>query len=164
MPRFALPLAALALCSPALSAQPPGTPPDPLAGIRVVDAKAEKGKIRWLEMKSVPVRQKVQVTVNVNGVPMTQTREVTVIQVVPSTREHDLSKVKATDGAGKAVAADKLAELLKDATPVVLVSGTLPEKHRGLFKEKTLFVELPAPEPGKLVPAPGPALPAPTKG
>jgi hypothetical protein len=164
MSRFVLALGALALCAPPLPAQPPGPAPDPLAGIRVVEAKAEKGKIRWTEMKTVPVQQNVQVTVNVNGRNETQTRTVTVIQVVPLTREYDLSKVKVTDGAGKAVPADKVGELLKDATPVVLVTGTLPEKHRALFKEKTLFVEVPAPEPNKLVPAPAPAVPAPTKG
>lgn len=162
MPRFASLFAALALAAAAnlSSAQPP----DPLADLRVVDAKAEKGKVRWTEMKVVPVTQNEQVTVNVNGRNETQTLTVTTMQVVASTREYDLSKVKATDGAGKAVAADRLAELLKDSAPVVLVSGPLPEKHRALFKEKTLFVELPAAEPGKLVPAPALPAPVPAKG
>lgn len=157
MPRFASLFAALALAAAAnlVSAQPPGPP----AGIRVVDAKAEKGKVRWTEMKAVPVQQNVQVTVNVNGRNETQTLTVTAMQFVGSTSEYELSKVKVTDGAGKPVAADKLAGLLKDSTPVVLVTGMRPEKHRKLFKEKTLFVELPAAEPGKPVPAP--ALPAP---
>jgi hypothetical protein len=51
--------------------------------------------------------------------------------------------------------------LLKDSTPVVLVTGRLPEKHRTLFKEKTLFVELPEPGKGNAPPLP---VPAPRKG
>lgn len=160
MRRFVLTLAALALCALPLCAQSP----DSLAGLRVVDAKAEQGKIRWGEMKTVPVQQNVQVTVNVNGVPRTQTQTVVTMQVVGATSEYELAKVKVTDSAGKPVAADKLAGLLKDSTPVVLVTGTLPEKHRKLFKEKTLFVELPAAEPGKLVPAPALPAPVPAKG
>ncbi len=116
---------------------------------QVVDAKANKDKITWNETQAVPVQKEVVVTVNVNGMNVTEKRTVVVYEPVTITRELALKTVKVTDGTGKAVDAEKLAELLKDGKSVVLVSGPVAAKHRALFKDTTLFLELPAAAPPK---------------
>ena len=149
-----LAVSAVALLAPTVSAQP-GT-------FQVVDASVVKGKVQWLETQFVPVTKEVAVTVNINGKNVIEKRTVTVYETRTITREVDLKGAKVTDGAGKAVEADKVAELLKDKAPVVLVTGAVAEKHRKLFKETTVFVELPAPgpvAPGIVVPVPAPPVP-----
>jgi hypothetical protein len=143
-------LAAVALvAAPALAPAQPAT----LISFQFVDAKVDKDALTWTQTEQVPVAKEVVVEVVKNGVKFAEKRTVTVYQSVAVTRQADLTKVKATDGGGKAVAAEKLAELLKEPTLIVLASGPVPEKHRKLFREATLFVELPQPDVPK-VPAP----------
>ena len=166
MTRFAL-LSALALAAlphPRADAQPDAFFP---GSIRIIDAKADKGKLTWTEYATTPVVREIEVIVNMNGKQVATKQKVTVHEVVPVTKTADLKGAKATDAAGKAIDADKLAERLKESTPVVLVSGAVPAKHRALFKDTTVFVEFPQPKgppvpapPGVVVPAPVP-LPAP---
>ncbi len=110
----------------------------------------------WSELQLVHVTEEIVVEVEVNGMKVQEKRAVTVIKTATVTKSAELKTLKATDTNGKAIDADKLAELLKDKTPVVLLPGPMPEKHRGLFKDKTVFIELPA-----LTPAPLPPVPAP---
>jgi hypothetical protein len=145
---------AVALLASAVGAQP--------GSFQVVDVTVVKGKLQWTETQAIPVTKQIEVTVNVNGKNVVERRAVTVHEHISVTKEMDLKGTKVTDGAGKAIAADKVAELLKDKAPVVLVTGPVAEKHRKLFKETTVFVELPAPgpvAPGIVVPAPVPLPP-----
>lgn len=141
MPRLAAVLLA-ALIPGFAAAQVPGS-------LRIVDAKAERDKVQWTEYKTVPVQKPVTVEVVVNGMKVTEVRTVTVHETVVVTAAHELKTIKATDAAGKEIAADKLAELLKESTPVVVTTGPIAEKHRALFKDKVVFVELPGPMPPK---------------
>lgn len=167
MTRFALFAALVLLSAPAL-AQPPGPPG--LGGITIIDAKADKGKLAWTEYVAVPVQKEVERVVVANGKQVTVKQTVTVHEVVPVTKAVELKGLKVTDAAGKEIDADKVAERLKEATPVVLASGALPAKHRALFKDTTLFVEpLPPPAPkgpagAGAAPALPPEPPAPPKG
>jgi hypothetical protein len=146
-------LAALALATmlSARAAAQPGFP----GTFQVVDAKVEKDKLTWTDTKYVPEAREEAVEVVVNGMKVVQKRVVVVTVPVAEVRSVDLKGLKATDGAGKAVTADKLSELLKESTAVVLVSGAVPEKHRKLFKDTTLFLQLP---PENLVPVPLPSV------
>ncbi len=124
--------------------------------------KVEKDKLTWTETQMVPVAKEVAVTVVVNGVEKLEKRTVIAYETVAITRATALKDVKATDAAGKAIDAEKLAELLKETTAAVVTTGSLSEKHRALFKDKTVFVELPAPK-GLVPPPPIPVPVAPPK-
>ena len=117
------------------------------SGFQIVDAKVEKGKLTWSESKAVPVAKVVEVTVNINGRNIVEKRTVIEYMATTVTQAHDLKGLTATDANGKVIGADKLAELLKEPAPVVLVSGLISDKHRALFKDKTVFVELQLPKP-----------------
>ncbi len=96
----------------------------------------------------MPVRKVVEATVDVNGMNVVEKREVTVYESVTVARAFEPKQFKATDASGKAIDAEKLADPLKETAPVVLISGPIPEKHRALFKDRTVFVEvLPAAPP-----------------
>lgn len=138
MSRAAVLLAALA---PGLAA---AQGPDPF---RVVDAEAKKDRFFWTEGRAVPVTETVAVEVEVNGQKRVETRTVTRLVPETITRAADLNTLRVTDAAGKPIPADKIADRLKDATPVVLTTGPVPDKHRALFKDTTVFVELPAAGP-----------------
>jgi len=111
--------------------------------LRIVEATVADAKMQWTDCRSVPVTKTVAVEVEKNGAKVIETRTVTVFEKVSVVVEAELKTVKATDAAGKAIKADKLAELLKDSTPVVLTTEPLTEKQRALFKDKVIFVELP---------------------
>lgn len=146
---------AVAVLAPAGAFAQPGN-------FQVVEVKVNRDKLTWNETRAVPVRKVVEVTVNVNGMNVVEKREITVNEIVTFTKEIGLKTVKATDGAGKAVDAEKLAEALKDGKPVVVVSGPVAAKHRALFKDSTLFIQLPGDGPPTGVPGPGtaPVVPA----
>lgn len=147
-------LGAVALAPAVALAQPaPGE-------FQVIDVKANNGKITWNSVRAVPVRKVVEVTVNVNGMNVVEKREIVVNEFVTYASELALNKVKVTNGAGKAVDADKAAELLKGGGAVVLVSGPVAAKHRALFKETTLFIEMPVDLPPKGGPGTAPVVPA----
>jgi hypothetical protein len=162
--RYAILLAVAAFVSlPATAiAQPLGP-----GSLQVIDAKVEKDKLTWTETIAVPVTKEIAVEVRKNGMAFIEKRTVTVLEFQQITRTMELKTLKATDAAGKAIGADKLAEMLKESTPVVVAHAAIPEKHRKLFKETTVFVELPKPEVPKVpvpaqpivVPAPGGAPP-----
>lgn len=153
MTRLALISAAVlaALASPA-TAQP--------GGFRIVDVQVADGKLTWTEAvpvqveKAVPVVKEVTVEKELNGKKVVVVEKVTVNEKVVVTefvsvkRTTELKTVAVTDGAGKAVAADKVAERLGGA-PAVLLTGPLPAKHRALFKADTLFIEPAEPKGNK---------------
>jgi hypothetical protein len=155
MRRFALTLAALALGSLPLSAQPPGS-------FRFAELKADGGKVAWTETTYQTVQKQITVTVNRNGMNVNETQTVTEMVPLSVQRSVEVAKLKVTNGAGKAVDTEALAKLLKEPTAVVIVAAPPGEKQRKLFKETTLFVQLPAREPGKGA-APLP-VPVPRKG
>ena len=161
MVRFAvLAAVALAVMVPARATAQPA----PLS-FQFVDMKVEKDKLLWNDTVSVPVAKEIIVEVVQNGVKVLRTRTVTEYETRVVTRAMDLKGLKVTDATGKALDADKLAELLKEPTLVVVVSGgALPEKHRKLFKDTTIFIEMPKPETPKGPgggPLPAPAGPGP---
>jgi hypothetical protein len=148
-------LGAVALAPALALAQPaPG-------GYQIIDLKANNGKLMWNSVKAVPVQKEVEVTVNVDGKLVVEKRTVVVYEYVTYASEVALNKVKVTNGAGKAVDAEKAAELLKDGGAVVLVSGPVAAKHRALFKDTTLFIELPVELPPKGGPDTAPVVPLP---
>jgi ABC-type glycerol-3-phosphate transport system substrate-binding protein len=144
MTRFAL-LAALVLAAlpAAATAQPPG--------VRFATAGASGDTLTLSETVVVPVAKTVVVTVEINGKAVEQNQTVTTYEAQQIERKLTLKDAKVTDGRGKAVAADKLAERLKTPAAVVVVTVPLPPEHRKLFKDDTLFLDLsPAPaEPPK---------------
>ena len=132
-------------------------------GVKFVEASVDKDKLTWTETTYVPVTKTVEVQVVVGG--MTRTEKQTVTEMLPQqvTRSVELKNLKVADGAGKAIAADKVADALKESPTAVMTVGPLPERHRKLFKEKTVFVEIPAPKfpgppplPPGVVPPPPP--------
>lgn len=139
MARFAVPIA-LTILSLAPGTGAAAAPlPD---GLRIVDAVVEKDKLLWSETKFVPVEVEKTIEVLVGGKKVTQTVKVTEVRAESVRLTVELKGLKVTDGSGKALGDDKIAELLKEPVPVVLLSGPLPAKHRGLFKDKTVFIEL----------------------
>jgi 3-oxoacyl-ACP reductase-like protein len=112
---------------------------------RIVEAKVEKDHVQWTECKTVPVQKRVAVEVEKNGMRFIEMKTVTVNENISVVVAYDLKTLKATDAAGKAIAADKLAGLLKETPTVVVTTEPITEKHRALFKDKTVFLELPPP-------------------
>lgn len=126
-------------------------------GVQIVDAKVKDGKLIWTGYMPVSVEKEVEVVVMINGQQVKQVQKVVVTELVPIQQAEELKTLKATDGNGKAITADKLAELLKEGTSVVLVRTPVIDKHRKLFKDTTIFVELPGIAPPKgLEPLPPP--------
>jgi hypothetical protein len=126
----------------------PARADDPAAApFRIIDARVASGKLEWEEARTVAVPVVKQVQVVENGMVVVKNAVFMELVTVADKQAIEVKDLKATDVAGKAVAADTLADLLKEKTPVVLMTGPLPVKHRGLFKDKTVFVELPPPPP-----------------
>jgi hypothetical protein len=116
---------------------------------QIVDAKVEKDKIQWTECKTVPVQRVAAFEVEKDGMKFIENRTITVHEKITVVVTADLKTLKATDAVGKAIAADKLAGLLKD-TPAVITVGPIPEKFRALFKDKAVFLEAPPPKAVKI--------------
>jgi hypothetical protein len=139
---FAL-LFVAALTAPAAGQMPPV----------LATAKVEKGKLLLTRTETVLVPKEVSVEVIVNGKTVVEKRVVTELQTVQSVVAIPLKELKATDAAGEPIAAEKLTELLKDETPVVVATGEVPEKFRRLFRRDVVFIILPAVPTGKEPPA-----------
>lgn len=146
-------------------AQPPvafgGPPPNPA----LVIAKVDQGKLLVTDTKFVPVAKEVVAVVKTPDGKLVQVKKVVVThEVVSVTRAVLLSGVKATTAAGKEVPADKLADLLKDETVVMLGHVPLSEKLRKALKDDVLCLTVPMPvvaPGGTLLPPPPPPPPAP---
>jgi hypothetical protein len=137
---FAVSRATAVLLVAALAGPAPAQPP---GGLRIADAKVEKDQLHVTEMMTVPNSEKFTYEEVVNGMKVTKTGTRTTLVAVPVVTTVALKNVKATDAAGKAIAADNLAGLLKEEQAVVV--GPAPAKQRALFKDKTIFLELPPP-------------------
>jgi len=116
---------------------------------QIADAKVENDKVQWTECKTVPVQRMVAVEVEKDGMRFIENRTVTVHEKITVVVAFDLKTLTATDAAGKAIAADKLAGVLKESPTVVITAAPVAEKHRALFKDKVIFLELPPPKPAK---------------
>jgi hypothetical protein len=139
MTRFAPALLLFGLAGPA-TAQPIGA-----VNPQVVTARVENGSLVWATTQLLPVQKPVTVTVIVNGRPVTETRTVTELSRVTSDRSEAVKNVKATDGAGRALTAEQLAERLREDGVVVLHVGRLPDAFRRAFRDETILIELPGP-------------------
>jgi hypothetical protein len=119
--------------------------PDAAAVPRVVPARVEGEYLIWPEPKQTPVTKEVDVLIEINGKPAVQKVTVTSTETVLLHRAVALKKLKFTDGAGKAIAAEKLAERLVEESPVVFHTGPLAAKYRALFANDAILVEFEAP-------------------
>lgn len=143
--RLALVLASvviIAACAPQWS-QADEKPKDSLIApqnFTLADAKVEKGML-IVEYTTYVYKKE----------PMGYALDVTMI-----TLKLHLKKTKITDIDGKPIPDEKLAERLKEMSPVVLIQTPVVKKYRSLFHEKTIFVE---PLPPDLKPA-GPVVPS----
>ncbi|MFO0800980.1 MAG: hypothetical protein U0804_26235 [Gemmataceae bacterium] len=129
----------LAVAGPA-TAQPVGA-----VNPQVVTARVENGALQWATTQLLPVQKPVVVTVVVNGRPTTETRLVTELTRVTSERSEAVKNLKATDGAGRPIPAERLAERLREEATVVLHVGRLPDAFRRAFRDETILIELPGP-------------------
>lgn len=123
----------------------PGFAPAQPCEFKIVDAKAEKGRVQWTECRTVPVERALSVEVEKDGKKFVEQRRVTVHESVSVVVSYEAKALKATDSAGKPIAAEKLLGLLKESTPVVTSAAPVGEKQRALFKDNVIFVELPPP-------------------
>jgi hypothetical protein len=135
------------LLSSPVGAQPSCPTP---GAVRIVYAKAEDDALQINEKTKLPVTNTSTVTIYFRGVPVelvvteTACRDVTIGRLV------EWKDVKATDATGQPIGADKLAEKLKEWTPVVLITGEVGDKVRALYKDVGVFIALPTPAtPGK---------------
>ena len=122
-----------ALAGPAAAQAPPV----------LATAKVEKDQLLLTRTEPVVVPKEVTVEVIVNGKTVVEKRVVTEVQTVQRVVALPLMGVKATDATGKPIPADRLADLLKEETPVVVSAGEVPEKFRKLFKSDVVFLTLP---------------------
>ena len=84
---------ALAVFAPARATAQPPFDPTP-AGFRVVDAKVDKDKLTWAEVKYISQVKEVERIVNVNGMNVTQKVAFTVVVPVVQTVGYELKKLK----------------------------------------------------------------------
>ncbi|QDU21638.1 hypothetical protein [Urbifossiella limnaea] len=112
---------------------------------QVVTARIENGSLVWATTQLLPVQKPVVVTVVVNGRPTAETRTVTELTRVTSERSEAVKNLKAADGAGRAINAERLAERLREEATVVLHVGRLPDAFRRAFRDETILIELPGP-------------------
>jgi len=152
---------------------PGGQPgiPSPIMGgssTSLVIAKVEKDRLVTEEYSTVPVAKEVVAEAKT---PDGQVIKIKTTVIVYETRaikkSSPLSAVKATTATGKEVSAEKLAELLKEDTVVLLSYGPpLAEKLRKALKDDVLCLTL-ANQPGVgainpgVVPPPPPPPPLP---
>jgi hypothetical protein len=116
----------------------PAAPAPHLAVARV------KGEwLVWATTVAVPVQKEVAVTVLVNGQQVVEKRTVTVLETVTREESVKLKDVLVTDGAGRAIPADRLGERLGKGAAVVLNTGRIPDIYRRVFKDDAVLVELP---------------------
>jgi hypothetical protein len=110
-------------------------------------AWVDKGQLLLTVTERVPVTEVVSVEVLVGEKKVVEQRTVTVFKTVEKVVPVPLDQVKATDAPGKPIPADKLTELLKEKTPVVVsYSGPVPEAYRKLFKDGTVVLQIEAPK------------------
>lgn len=130
----------------AAAAQPPAlAPPAPIPTLmtgRVVD-----GSFEHAVPETVPVQQAVTVTgTTPDGRPVQRVKTGTTFQVVRRTVRSSLDRVSATGADGRVIPKDKLADLLKDESVVVVTYGApAAEKYRKVFKDGTVFLTFPPP-------------------
>ena len=140
MIRILTALAALAAGGSLLAADKADT-----AGVpRIVPARVEGDYLIWPEAKQTPITKEIDVLIDLNGKPTVQKVTVTSTETSILHRTVSLKKLKFTDGAGKAIAADKLAERLIEESPVVFHTGPLAAKYRSLFSSDAVLVEFEA--------------------
>jgi hypothetical protein len=114
---------------------------------QIVEARVENGLYIWTNVQMNPVVEEVAVEVVVDGKTVTEKRTVISFKLAHTEMRDKLSDVKATDTAGKEIPAEKLAQLLKVPRDVVRLLGPLSANHRSLFKDSTIFIELPPASP-----------------
>ena len=166
MSRLSAVCLAAALAIPASAQQPPPTTPPPVAPPapsappaapltmvptdpvpslvlgRVVDGQFETTVVQY-----VPVRKTATVTEKTADGQLVQ-REVqfTELQAIQTRQQLSLKPATVTGADGRPIPADKLAELLKEESVVVVTHGApAAEKYRKAFKDGTVFIAFPPP-------------------
>lgn len=109
-------------------------------------AKIQDGSLVMEVFKQIPVQKAIDVTVIVNGNPVTEKRTVTVYETVVVMQQVSLKGAKTTRG-GKELSEKALADLLTEDTPIVTSQGPLAEKYKKLFKDDVILIEFAAPAP-----------------
>jgi hypothetical protein len=141
-------------------------PPQPARGQaasgepRVVVAKIVDGALSWKTSGVAPVAQQVQVVVQENGQPVTRVINTTAMQQTPKQVTVPLDGVKFTDAAGKKLQPLAVENRLGEGRGVVLHNGPIAAELRGMFKDDTIFVELPGGPAAMIQPAVMPGIPA----
>lgn len=119
--------------------------PDAIGAPRIVPARVEGEYLIWPEAKQTPITKDVDVLIDVNGKAVVQRVTVTSTETSIVHRAVALKKLKFTDGGGKAIAPEKLAERLAEEAPVVFHTGPLAAKYRALFASDAVLVEFEVP-------------------
>ncbi len=142
------------------TAYPPAPPPPekPMgAPPQILVASVDQGKLIVTRTVQVPKVEERIINVQEGQNTVQKKVTVTVMMSVPQQIAHDLSGVKAFDGAGKEIDAKILAERLKKPTPVVVSSDGQPvdARYLELLKADAVVLvgdALKAPNPGPRLP------------
>jgi hypothetical protein len=137
---------------------PPNSPPPQFTVVRM----EKEGQLTQRVYVPVATEKERERTVIVDGRPVTIREKYTVLGQQPVLRTMEAKGLQAFDTTGKAVARDRLRELLRKDTLVLLASdGNKPAPaYLRAVKEGTLILVLPSPAEAPLVPV-LPALPVP---
>lgn len=133
-------------------AQPPGRVPAGGGEPRVVVAKVVDGALTWKTNAVAPVNQVIEVVVQENGQPVTRRVSTTAMQPTAKQMSVPLEGVKFTDVAGKKLQPLTVELRLGEGKGVVLHNGPLAAELRAMFKEDTVFAELPGGPAGMMQP------------
>lgn len=149
MPRILVALLTAFLAGP-LRAQEPEKidKPNPAAMPKIVIARIEREFLVISEFKEKPVMKEVDLLIEVNGKAAVQRMTVSSTETTLVHRAVPLKKLKAANGAGKAIPIEKLTIRLAGETPVAIHTGPLAAKFRPLFAEAAILIEFePPPKP-----------------
>jgi hypothetical protein len=134
MSRFALPALFVTAAGVAVAQAPQPAP-------QLAVARVSNNSLVWTTTVVVPVTKTVAVTVLVNGQQVVENRTVTVLETMSREQSIGLKDLRATDGAGRAIPSDRLAERLGKGAAVVLHTGPLPDAYRQILKDDAVLIQ-----------------------
>jgi hypothetical protein len=148
-------LASAVLAAPAPRVDDPPVPTGPAPQFAIVRLAGD-GNLVQRELVPVTTQKIVVVKVNVQGTVVTRHQAVNVIEYKQVEKMTRVKGLQAFDTFGKPVLAEKLPELLKKDTLVLIsADGKLPDAgYLRIVKEGTLILVLPSPTAPELPPVP----------